>query len=115
MPTPLVGRDAERSRIAVLLDGARDSRGAALVLRGEPGVGKSALLDDARRQAADMRVFVSRGIEWDAELPFAGLHQLLHPVLGRLERLPAPQARSLRAALGLEEGGGGEPFLVSLA
>jgi predicted ATPase len=115
MPIPLLGREAERSRIAALLDGARDSRGGALVLRGEPGVGKSALLEDARRQATDMDVLSSRGIEWEAELPFAGLHQLVRPALDHLECLPAPQARALRAALGLEDGGGDEPFLVSLA
>jgi len=115
MPIPLVGREAERSRIAVLLDGARDLRGGALVLCGEPGVGKSALLEDARRQAPDMQVLSSRGLEWEAELPFAGLHQLIRPALHQLDRIPAPQARSLRAALGLEEAGAGEPFLVSLA
>ena len=115
MPIPLVGRETERSRIAVLLDGARNSRGGALVLHGEPGVGKSALLEDARQQGTDMHVLSSRGIEWEAELPFAGLHQLVRPALGHLERLPAPQASALRGALGLEEGGGDELFLVSLA
>src|SRR5919108_2090325 len=115
MPIPLVGRETERSRIAVLLAGARNSRGGALVLHGEPGVGKSALLEDARQQATDMHVLSSRGIEWEAELPFAGLHQLVRPALGHLERLPAPQASALRGALGLEEGGGDELFLVSLA
>jgi DNA-binding CsgD family transcriptional regulator len=111
----LYGRDAERSRIAEALDGARASRSAVLVLRGEAGVGKSALLEDAREQASDMRVLRARGIESEAQLPYAGLHQLLRPVLGDVDRLPAPQARALRGALGLEEGASDEWFLVSLA
>jgi hypothetical protein len=111
----LFGRDAERSRIAEILDGARNSRSAVLVIRGEAGVGKSALLEAAGSRAGGMRVLRGRGIESEAQLPYAGLHQLLRPVLGEAEQLPAPQARALRAALGLEEGAGGEWFLVSLA
>jgi DNA-binding CsgD family transcriptional regulator len=111
----LYGRDAERSRIGDVLDGARDSRSGVLVLRGEAGVGKSALLEHARAQAADMRVLRARGIESEAALPYAGLHQLLRPVLAELDGLPAPQARALRGALGLEDGATDEWFLVSLA
>jgi DNA-binding NarL/FixJ family response regulator/predicted ATPase len=111
----LYGRDAERSSVAALLDDARAGRSGVLVLRGEPGVGKSALLDDARRQAGGMAVLSSCGIESEAQLPYAGLHQLLRPVLGELDTLPEPQARALRGALGLEVGAADEWFLVSLA
>ena len=111
----LYGRDAERSRIGELLDGARKSRSAVLVISGEPGVGKSALLEDARDQADDIRVLSGTGVETEANLPFAALHQIVRPVLGRIENLPQPQAAALRGALGLAEGGSDDRFLVSLA
>ena len=95
----LYGRDAERSRIGEILDGARESRSAVLVIRGEAGVGKSALLEDARAQASGMRVLRGRGIESEAQLPYAGLHQLLRPVLGDVDELPrAAGARAARRA-----------------
>ena len=75
----LFGRDAERARIGELLDGARESRSGVLVLRGEAGAGKTALLEEAREQAADMLVLSGGGIESEAELPFAALHQLAAP------------------------------------
>ena len=111
----LYGRDAERSAVAALLEAARDSRSGVLVLRGQAGVGKSALLQDAVEQASDMQVLEARGIESEAELAFAGLHQLLRPVLGQVDGLPAPQATALRAAFGLERGSGDDRFLVSVA
>jgi DNA-binding CsgD family transcriptional regulator/tetratricopeptide (TPR) repeat protein len=113
----LVGREAERSLIRGLLDDARAGRGAVLVVRGEPGVGKSALLADAREAAADMEVLAARGVEAEAQLPFAALHQLVRPVLGDLETLPDPQAEALRRALGLDAraGDGDDRFLVALA
>jgi DNA-binding CsgD family transcriptional regulator len=111
----LYGRDAERSLIGELLDAARDSRSGALVVRGEPGVGKSALLLDTRERAADMYVLRARGVESESELPFAALHQLLRPALAFAERLPAPQAAALGGALGLEERGPEERFLVFAA
>ena len=111
----LYGRDAERSRIAGLLEGARAGRSGVLVLRGEPGVGKSALLEDAREQAGGMTILSGCGIESEAHVPYAGLHQILRPVLSDLDPLPVPQARALRAALGLEAGVADEWFLVSLA
>jgi DNA-binding CsgD family transcriptional regulator len=112
----LYGRDAERSRVGRLLEDARESRSGVLILRGEPGVGKSALLEEARAQAADMRVLGSRGVESEARLPFAGLHQLLRPVLDRADELPDAQAGALRGALGLAASGAGrERFLVSVA
>jgi DNA-binding CsgD family transcriptional regulator len=111
----LYGRDAERARIGELLDGARQSRSAVLVISGEPGVGKSALLEDARTQARDMRVLSGTGVETEAHLPFAALHQIVRPVLGHIENLPRPQAVALRGALGLAAGGSDDRFLVSLA
>jgi AAA ATPase domain len=108
----LHGRDAERAAIGGLLDGARSSRSAALVIRGEAGAGKTALMDDTRERASDMRVLATRGIESESELPYAGLYGLLRPALDRLGYLPEPQARALGAALGMAEGGGQERFLV---
>ncbi|MBV8947080.1 MAG: AAA family ATPase [Solirubrobacterales bacterium] len=111
----LYGRELERFRIGELLEGARESRSGALVLLGEAGVGKSALLEDARDRASDMQVLVGRGIESEAQLPFAALHQILRPILGYLERLPDPQARALRGALGLETTVASDRFLIYLA
>jgi len=111
----LYGREAERASIGELLDGARQSRSAVLVITGEPGVGKSALLADARDHASDMRVLSGTGVESEAHLPFAALHQIVRPVLGHIENLPKPQAAALRGALGLAAGGSDDRFLVSLA
>jgi DNA-binding CsgD family transcriptional regulator len=111
----LFGRDAERAEIGALLEAARDSRSGALVLRGEPGIGKSALLEDTRDRAADMHILSARGVESESELPFAALHQLLRPALGQLERIPPPQAAALRVALGLEAAPADQRFLVFAA
>jgi DNA-binding CsgD family transcriptional regulator len=108
----LYGRDREQSRISALLDAARASHSGALVVRGEPGVGKSALLEDARERAGDMRVLAARAIESESELPYAALHQLLLPAADKLDELPAAQAQALKAALGLADGSGHERFLV---
>src|ERR687885_2762879 len=99
----LYGRDEERATIGALLDGARASRSGALVLRGEPGIGKSALLEDTRDRGSDMHVLGARGVESESELPFAALHQLLRPALDHVDRLPPPQAAALRGALGLAQ------------
>jgi predicted ATPase len=111
----LYGRDAERGRIADLLDGARQGRSGSLVIRGESGVGKSALLEDARGQAVDMLVLSASGVESEAALPFAALHQVVRPVLDQVENLPTPQATALRGALGLAVGESDDRFRVSLA
>jgi DNA-binding CsgD family transcriptional regulator len=108
----LFGRDAERALIGALLDAARDSRSGALALRGEAGVGKTVLLEDARGHAGDMHVLTARGVESESELPFAVLHQLLRPALRHVDRLPAPQAAALKSAFGLADGGGQERFLI---
>ena len=94
----LLGRQAEQLIVDELLDSARAGRSAVMVIRGEPGIGKSALLDYARSHAAGMTVLRSVGIEAEHELPFAALHQLLRPCLGLQERLPVPQAAALRGA-----------------
>jgi predicted ATPase len=111
----LFGRDRERAEIWTLLEAARSSRSGALVLRGEAGVGKSALLDDTRDRAGDMHLLSARGVESEAELPFAALHQLLRPALGRLDRLPGPQGSALASALGLDDEAAPERFLVFAA
>jgi len=108
----LYGRDAERDQIGALLAGARESRSGALVVRGGPGMGKTALLDDTRERAADMQVLTAHPVESESELPFAGLHQLIGPAVGRVNRIPPPQAAALRVALGLETGAAHERFLV---
>src|SRR3954468_19528163 len=90
--TRLFGREAEQAQLRALLDNARARRSGSLVLIGEPGAGKSALIDEIRFGLNDMTVLEARGVESEAELPFASLHQLLRSVLGLLERLPAPQA-----------------------
>ena len=110
----LYGRDPERARIGELLAGARSSQSAVLVISGEPGVGKSALLEDARDQAGGMHILSGGGIESETHLPFAALHQIVLPVLDHLEDIPEPQAAALRGALGLAAGGS-DRFLVSLA
>ncbi|WP_030674797.1 ATP-binding protein [Streptomyces sp. NRRL B-1347] len=125
----LYGRNEERAVVDGLLDGARKQRGGVLVVRGEAGIGKTALLDHAAERATDLRVLRGLGIESESELAFAGLHLLLGAHADRLDALPAPQARALRAAFGLdvgvraaddEPGGAGhgssaDRFLVGLA
>jgi hypothetical protein len=86
-----------------------------VVVRGEAGVGKTALLDYSVRSAADLKVVRAVGVESEMELPFAALHQLCGPLLDRLERLPAPQRDALGVALGLRVGPAPDLFLVALA
>jgi hypothetical protein len=109
----LHGRDVERARLAALVASAGAGRAAVLVLLGDPGVGKSALLDDLIATAG-VRVLVTTGVASEAPLPFAALHRLLRPVLA-WDRLPPPQARALRVAFGHEDGALVEPFLVGVA
>ena len=111
----LMARDRESAAIARLLEGARAGRGGALVLRGEPGAGKSALLAAAAGQAEGMTVLSAAGAEAETTLAYAALHQLLRPVLGGRHRLPEPQAAALDTALGLRAGAVPDRFLVSLA
>jgi DNA-binding CsgD family transcriptional regulator len=112
----LHGRRDELDRIEDLLRGAsRDSCSAVLEVRGQAGIGKSALLEAARGSAVDMQVLACYGTESETRLPFAGLHQVLRPVLANVEAVPPVQARALRCALGLEATPRPERFLVSLA
>jgi DNA-binding CsgD family transcriptional regulator/tetratricopeptide (TPR) repeat protein len=111
----LLGRDREREAIDRLLSDARASRSGALVLRGEPGIGKSALLEHAVERADGMRVLSASGIEAESELPFAGLHQLLWPELVRAADLPEMQRAALEGAFGLSADAVPDRFMISLA
>ena len=111
----LYGRRAQCDALERLLADARRSRSGVLVVRGEAGAGKSALLAHAAGQADGMLVLRATGVESEAELPFAALHQLLRPVLGLTSRLPEPQAAALGGALGLAVPRAEDRFLVSVA
>jgi DNA-binding CsgD family transcriptional regulator len=113
---PIFDREGELARIRQLLDGV-SKRGAALLVQGEAGIGKSTLLAAAsqRAEAAGMRVLRTTGVQSEARLPFAGLHQLVLPVLGRAEHLPAPQRTALLAAFGMVEAEVPDRFFVALA
>lgn len=110
----LVGREDAIRRLDALLQAAREGRGGALVLRGEPGIGKSALLRHLDEAATGFLVVRASGAEFEMELPFAALHQLLTPVTGRLKALPAPHRQALEIAFGLDTGTP-DPFLVGVA
>ena len=111
----LIDRRTERAALDDVLGMARGGRSGALVLRGEPGVDKTALLEWALEPAEGFRVLRAGGVESEAELPFAALHQLCRPVLDRLDRLPRPQRDALGAAFGLISGNAPESFLIGLA
>ena len=111
----LLGRDAECERIERLVARARDGESGVLVLRGEPGIGKTALLEHAAASAGAATVLRVRGVESEVEVAFGGLHELLRPVLDERERLPPPQRVALERALGLVAGAGPEPQLVGAA
>ena len=111
----LAGRAAECATLDRLLAQAHAGQSAALVLRGEPGIGKSALLEYTAQHAEDFRVLRATGVEWEMELPFAGVHQLCAELLDDRERLPAPQQDALATAFGLTSGPQPDRFLVGLA
>ena len=111
----LLGRRRECDVLDRLLDAVRGGEGRTLVVRGQPGVGKTALLDYLAEHASGCRVVRVAGIEAEMELAFAGLHQLCAPMLDRLQRLPAPQRAALRTAFGLGSGSVPDRFLVGLA
>ena len=110
----LVGRGVECATVDRLLLEARESRSGALVIRGEPGIGKSALLEYALEQAEGMRVLRGVGIESESELAFAALHGIVRPVLDRLDEVPEPQADALRAAFGIAPGQASDRFLIAV-
>lgn len=111
----LWARDRERAAIDRVLESAQAGHGGGLILRGEPGAGKSALLADTAERAPGMAVLTTAGAEAETTLAYATLHHLLRRVLHRLHRLPQPQARALGIALGLETGAAPDRFMVSLA
>ncbi|MFD1056102.1 helix-turn-helix transcriptional regulator [Terrabacter terrigena] len=111
----LVGRKRERAVLDRLLGATDGENGVVLVVHGEPGVGKTALLDYAAVAGQGFRVARTSGVEGEMELPFAALQQLCSPVLDLRERLPRPQRDALNVAFGLNAGAAPSPFLVGLA
>ncbi len=111
----LVGRDDETGALDGVLAAVRNGLSGVLVLRGETGIGKTALLDWAAGMAPDMQLTRVAGVESEMDLGFAGLHQLLVPFLGGLYELPAPQRAALQSAFGLVAGPSPDRFLVGLA
>ena len=113
----LVGREVEIERVDAVLDHLRGGGGGALVIRGEAGIGKSALLDRARTRASELgaRALATAGVESEAEFAFAGLHQLIRPIAPRMVSLRVPQRRALESAFGIGDEVQPDPFLVALA
>jgi DNA-binding CsgD family transcriptional regulator len=111
----LFGRRSECVMLDGLVAGARAGKSQVLVLRGEAGIGKTALLDYLEANAAGCRIRRSAGAEAEMELAYAGLHQLCGPFLDRLDRLPAPQRIALSTAFGLVDGDAPDRFMVGLA
>ena len=111
----LLGRRTETEALDRLVEVVRAGESRALVLRGEPGVGKTALLEYLAGRAAGCRVVTAAGVQSEMELAFAALHQLCAPMLDRLERLPVPQREGLRTAFGMSAGPVPDRFLVGLA
>ena len=114
-PGPLVDRLVERTRLDELLQGARVGASSSVVVRGDAGVGKSALLDYVLASAQGCLVVRATGVESEMELAFAGLHQLCAPFIDELPQLPGPQGEALGTALGLRGGPPPDRFLVGLA
>jgi predicted ATPase len=111
----LIGRAQQSARIERLLAEARLGTSGVLVVCGEPGIGKTALLQHAVECAGGMAVLRAQGVEPEAEVPFAGLLALLRPALGRLDDIPGPQAAALRTALALELGEERDRFAIGAA
>src|SRR5215213_5511904 len=109
------GRFHERQALDGVLDGVRSGESAALVLRGEAGIGKTTLLRYCARQASGCRLVRVAGVESEMELPFAALHQLCTPMLAGLATLAEPQRQALQVAFGLAAGSAPDRFLVGLA
>ena len=114
-PTAFLGRSAEREALDRLLESARQSRSGTLVIRGEPGVGKTALLRFVAEAASGFQTVQVTGVESEMELPFAGLHQLCMPLFGGLDSLAEPQRGALCVAFGLASGATPDRLLVGLA
>ena len=115
--TGLMDRQAERDVLDRLVDAVRAGESRALVVRGDPGVGKTVLMDHlaGRASGSGCRVVRAAGVQSEMELAFAGLHQLCAPMLGHLDRIPVPQHDALRIAFGLAAGPPPDRFFVGLA
>jgi DNA-binding CsgD family transcriptional regulator len=111
----LLGRQRQQAVLERLLETAREGRGGVLVVHGDPGVGKTALLEYALDTAKDFRVLGTSGVEGETELDYAALQQLCSPLLAHFERLPDPQRDALGVAFGLRPGRPPSPFMVGLA
>ncbi|HKC28758.1 MAG TPA: LuxR C-terminal-related transcriptional regulator [Jatrophihabitans sp.] len=111
----LLGRNRERAVLDRLTDDTRHRHGAVLVLYGDPGIGKTALLEYAVEAASDFRVVRTAGVEGEMELAFAALQQMCSPILDLIDQLPAPQRGAMEVAVGLSVGPTPNPFLVGLA
>ena len=111
----MVGRQRERAVVDRLLDSARDGRGAVVVVHGDPGFGKTALLEYAVEAGHDFRLVRTSGAEGEMELDYAAMQRLCSPLLEFIERLPGPQRDALSVAFGLRGGKAPSPFLVGLA
>ena len=111
----LLGRQSEREVLGRLLEAARGGHGGVLVVHGEPGVGKTALVEDAAQAGRASRVARTAGVEGEMELAYAALQQLCAPILELTERLPQPQRDALAVAFGHRAGPTPNPFLVGLA
>src|SRR5580693_3711759 len=111
----LLGREREREVLDRLLDGVRSGRGGVLMMYGEAGVGKTALLHYAAAAGREFRIVQTSGVEAEMELPFAAVQQLCSPFFELMERLPQPQHDALGVAFGLSTGPAPNPFLVGLA
>jgi hypothetical protein len=110
----LIGRSRERETLGGVLDAVRAGRSATIVLRGEPGVGKTALLDDLLARADGVRMLRATAVQSEMELAFAGLHQVCAPLLTHLDRLPEAQRRPLEIAFGLSTGSAPDRFVIGL-
>jgi DNA-binding CsgD family transcriptional regulator len=111
----IVGRETELAQIEQLLRTAADGRAGSLVLCGEAGVGKTALLQEAQERACGFRALTTAGVEFEAELAFAGLHELVGPIIDLANVLPEPQAKAIKAALALDEGPSSDRLAVYAA
>jgi DNA-binding CsgD family transcriptional regulator len=114
-PIGLRGRVSECALLDDLVSAVRRGEGQSLVLRGEAGIGKTALLDYLIASASDLTLVRAVGVQSDMELAFAGLHQLCGPLLDELPKLPAPQRQSMEIVFGLSAGAAPDRFLVGLA
>ena len=111
----LVGRESECARIDAVLERARLGRSGSLVLRGDAGIGKTALLEYAVERAQDMKVVSALGVESETELDFSALLEVCRPMLDHLDEVPVGQAEALRAALGLQTAGAADRFMIGAA